>query len=156
MEFGPPLLLQIDQGSEFKGDVKRLCRKMQVKMIHSRPYHPQSQEKVETSHCALRSKMEYDLLKMGKKVLNWAKALPGCQNILNDDPKEVLQYKSPFEIYFARKPFNNQNRNLESDLISDELAAAISNCKATDADSDMQKMSGTLPMLRLNVAIEEC
>ena len=69
---------------------------MQVKMIHSRPYHPQSQGKVERSHRALRSKMEYDLLKMGKKGLNWAKALPEYQNILNEDPKEVLQYKSPF------------------------------------------------------------
>lgn len=54
MELGPPLLLQSDQGSEFKGDVKRLCRKMQVNlMIHSRPYHPQSQGKVERSHRAL-------------------------------------------------------------------------------------------------------
>ena len=89
---------QGDQGSQFKEDVKRLCRKMQVKMIHSRPYHPQSQGKVrvERSHHALRSKMEYDLLKMGKKGLNWAKALPEYQNILNEDPKEVLQYKSPF------------------------------------------------------------
>ena len=47
---GPPLF------SEFKGDVKRLCRKMQVKMIHSRPYLPQSQGKVERSHRALRLK----------------------------------------------------------------------------------------------------
>ena len=102
MEFGPPLLLQSEQGSEFKGDVKRLCRKMQVKMIHSRPYHPQSQGRVERSHRALRSKMEYDLLKMGKKGVNWSKALPEYQNILNH-PKEVLRYKSPFQIYFARK-----------------------------------------------------
>ena len=68
MDFGTPLLLQSDQGSEFKGDVKQLCRKMQVKMIHSRPYHPQSRGKVERSHRALRSKMEYDLLKWERKV----------------------------------------------------------------------------------------
>ena len=98
---------------------------------------------------------------MGRKGLNWVKALPEYQNILNEDPKEVLQYKSPFEIYFARKPCNDQNRNLQSDLISDELAATIANCKPTDVEptgivvSDMQKMSGKLPMLRLKVAIEE-
>ena len=57
MAFGPPLFLQSDQGSEYKGDVKRLCRKMQVNlMVHSRPYHPQSQGKVKRSHRALRSK----------------------------------------------------------------------------------------------------
>lgn len=71
---------------------------------------------------------------MGRKGLNWAKALPEYQNILNEDPKEVLHYKSPFEIYFARKPCNDQNRSLESDLISDELAATIANIKPTDAD----------------------
>jgi hypothetical protein len=79
--------------------------------------------------------MEYDLLKMEKKGLNWAKALPQYQKILNEDPKEVLRYKSPFEIYFARKPCNNHNRDLESqDIISDELAATNANCKLADKD----------------------
>ena len=76
MENGPPIVLQSDQGSEFKVAVKGLCRKLKVKMVHSRPYHPQSQGKIERSHRALRSKIEYDFLKMGKKGLNWAKALP--------------------------------------------------------------------------------
>ena len=58
-ENGLPIVLQSDQGSEFKGAVKGLCRKLKVKMVHSRPYHPQSQGKIERSHGALRSKMEY-------------------------------------------------------------------------------------------------
>lgn len=74
--------------------------------------------------------MEYDLLNIGKKGLNWSKALPEYQNILNKDPKEVLEYRSPFEIYFAHKPCNNQNQNLESD----EFAVTIANCKPTDAE----------------------
>ena len=67
MENGLPIVLQSDQGSEFLGAVKGLCRKLKVKMVHSRPYHPQSQGKIERSHLALRSKIEYDFLKMGKK-----------------------------------------------------------------------------------------
>ena len=59
-------------------------------MVHSRPYHPQSQGKIASSHRALSSKMECDFFKMGKKGLNWAKALPECQRILNEEPKEVL------------------------------------------------------------------
>ena len=39
----PPLWIQSDQGSEFEGSVKNL---MQMKIIYSRPYHPQSQGKV--------------------------------------------------------------------------------------------------------------
>ena len=43
---GPPRKLQSDQGSEFKGAVKQLMDTMQVDIIHSRPYYPQSQGKV--------------------------------------------------------------------------------------------------------------
>ena len=47
--------------------------------------------------------MEYDLQKIGQDGVNWAKQLPLYQRILNNDPKEVIAYKTPFEIYFARK-----------------------------------------------------
>ena len=47
--------------------------------------------------------MEYDLQKMGQDGVNWAKQLPLYQRILNNDPKEVIAYKTPFETYFARK-----------------------------------------------------
>ena len=43
---GPPKRLQSDQGSEFKGAVQQLMEVMQVQIIHSRPYYPQSQGKV--------------------------------------------------------------------------------------------------------------
>ena len=58
---------QSDQGSEFKVPLKGLCRKLKVKMVHSRPYHPQWQGKIERSNGALRSKMEYDFFKKGQK-----------------------------------------------------------------------------------------
>ena len=45
-DIGPPRRLQSDQGSEFKGVVQKLMDIMQVDIIHSRPYHPQSQGKV--------------------------------------------------------------------------------------------------------------
>ena len=43
---GPPRRLQSDQGAEFKGAVAQLMEAMQVDIIHSRPYYPQSQGKV--------------------------------------------------------------------------------------------------------------
>ena len=45
-DVGPPLRIQSDQGKEFKGAVKMLMKALGVKVIHSRPYHPQSQGKV--------------------------------------------------------------------------------------------------------------
>ena len=73
---------------------------MNIKLIYSRPCHNQSQGKVERYYRALRSKMEYDLRKIGQDGVERAKQLPLYQRILNN--KEVVAYKTPFEIYFAR------------------------------------------------------
>ena len=102
MEYGSPEIIQCDQGGEFKNALKLLCDRMNIKLIYSRPRHNQSQFKVERYYRALRSKMEYDLRKIGQDGVERAKQLPLYQRILNNDPKEVIAYKTPFEIYFAR------------------------------------------------------
>ena len=45
----------------------QLCKKMKVDMISSRPYHPQSQGKVERSHRELRNKIHYGMVKLSTK-----------------------------------------------------------------------------------------
>ena len=118
MKHGPPIVIQSDQGSEFKGAMKKFCRRLGIKIICSRPYHPQSQRKVERSHRSLRAKMEYDFIKMGEKVVNWVKNLPTYQRILNNDPKEVLSHKTPFEVYFARKGNSFKTSMADNELVS--------------------------------------
>lgn len=93
LEHGYPRVIQCDQGPEFKGAVKKLCRRLKIKIICSRPYHPQSQGKVERSHRSLRAKMEYDILKMGKKGVNWGNNIQEYQHILNNDPKRCWAIK---------------------------------------------------------------
>ena len=61
--------------------------------------------------------MEYDLNKMGRTGVNWVKQLPLYQQILNNDPKEVIAYKTPFEIYFARKCNNFRESGLDEECI---------------------------------------
>ena len=117
VERGPPRIIQSDRGSEFKSAVKKLCRRMNIKTIYSRPYHPQSQGKVERSHRSLRAKMAYDFTKMGEKGVNWVKSLPTYQRILNNDPKEVLRYKTPFEVYFGRKCYSYKTGDSEEECI---------------------------------------
>ncbi|XP_031558423.1 uncharacterized protein LOC116294878, partial [Actinia tenebrosa] len=85
---GPPRVIQCDQGTEFKGAIRKLCQRFEIKIICGRPYHPQSQGKVERSDKTLRAKMEYDLAKMCDEGINWARGLPIYQRILNEDPKE--------------------------------------------------------------------
>ena len=111
-EHGPPEILQCDNRGEFRKDTKSLCKKIGVKIIISRAYHPQSQGKVERSHRTLRDKIRYDLLRAGT---NWVKALPEYQSLLNDEVNEELCGKSPFEIYFNRKSNYIQKPNADSD-----------------------------------------
>ena len=62
-------------------------------LVHNRPYHPQSQGKMEVLALfvrALHSKMEYYSL-WGRKVFNWAKALARYQRILNEELKRSTQ-----------------------------------------------------------------
>lgn len=50
LQHGSPKILQSDCGKEFFGEVKKLMRTTGVKIVKSRPYHPQSQGKVERCH----------------------------------------------------------------------------------------------------------
>ncbi|XP_049926648.1 uncharacterized protein LOC126406426 [Epinephelus moara] len=115
-EHGPPKVLQHDQGKEFKGAVKKLMDSLQVKIIQSSPYHPQSQGKVERSHRLLRKKIMYDLVQYQKGGVNWVKHLPIYAKVMNEDPKEVLSVMSPFQVYYGR-----QSHAWSNQLISQEV-----------------------------------
>ena len=110
---GKPERLQSDNGREFKKEVKSYCVKNKIKMIKCRPYHPQSQGKVERSHRVLRRKIYYDLMKQKKTGVNWVKCLPDYMKCLNHDKREELSWKSAFEIYYGRKANEliNEGRN---------------------------------------------
>lgn len=49
-EHGAPTILQSDQGTEFKGTVKKVCERLNVIIIKSSAYSPQTQGKDERSH----------------------------------------------------------------------------------------------------------
>ena len=90
---------------------------MNIKLIYSRPRHPQSQGKVERYHKTLRSRMEYDLQKIRQDGVNWAKQLSLYQRILTNNLKEVIAYKTPFEIYFARKCNAFRESKLQDEIL---------------------------------------
>ena len=94
---------------------------------------------------------------MGKKGLNWAKALPEYQKILNEEPKEVLMYKSPFEVYFARKPSSHTNRAMESeDLVSEELVTNAGRCNPTCKDRERRCRRAQDVRKAAHAATERC
>ena len=89
-EHDTPLVIQHDQGMEFDGAVSCLCKQLQIKVIKGRPYHPQSQGKVERAHSTFKKKLRHDFLSTNKAGVNWPEGLPHYAQALNQDPKEEL------------------------------------------------------------------
>ena len=53
----PPKFLQTDNGTEFINEVvNSLCKSLDVRMIHGRPYHPESQGQVENLNKRVKKK----------------------------------------------------------------------------------------------------
>ena len=55
--------------------------------------------------------------KMGQDGVNWVKQLPFYQRISNNDPKKVIAYKTPFEIYIARKCNTFRESRLQDEIL---------------------------------------
>lgn len=130
-EFGKPKIIQHDRGREFDGEVKRLLRKLDIKNILSRPYHPQSQGKIERMHKTLKQKIAYDLNHVDSCGINWAKQLPEYQRILNNTPKECLAWSTPYEVYYGRDPYNDRlplNHKQQANKLRDAAKAATIKC----------------------------
>ena len=89
-EHGAPRVIQHCKGTEFDGAVHRLCKKLEIKVVKGRPYHPQSQGKVERAHRTFKKKLRFDFLAMKKAGVNLVKRLPNYAEALNQDPKEEL------------------------------------------------------------------
>ena len=73
--------------------------------------------------------MEYNFIKIGEKGVNWLKSLPTYQQILNNDPKEVLNHKTPFQVYFARKC-----KSFKTSVADNELVANTGRINPTATD----------------------
>ena len=73
----------------------------------------------------MREKMAYDFMKITKKGVNWVKQLPIYHRILNEDPKEVLKYRTAFQVHYARKPVLHIHK---TGLINEELLANAGKC----------------------------
>ena len=110
---GIPKRIQSDNDGEFKKHVKKFCEKMKIKMVRYRRYHPQFKGKGERSHRVLRNKIHYDMSREKKHGVNWAKELQDYARYLNNENREELTWKSPFEIYYGRKSYDLVNPGLK-------------------------------------------
>ena len=97
-------MMQTDRGTEFQGAVKELADKLNIKMIHSRPYYPQSQGKIERSHSIWKCKLSKheELLQSLSTEKNWVTMLPYLAQNYNTAVHRFIN-KTPYEVMFLIK-----------------------------------------------------
>ena len=121
LQHGAPKIIQCDNGLEFQGiSIRRLLEKHDIKMVHGRPYHPQSQGKCERSNQTLRRKITFRCRM--KEGFNWVSGLQNIAHSINTLPKRVLGNMTPFEVYFRRN--NTSKESLDEKDIKDRIKKA--------------------------------
>ena len=96
-QHGNPRTLQSDRGKKFYGEVKTFCEKRKIEITKSRPYHPQSQGKVEQSHRSVRKKIAYDLIPQKQAGVIGRKICRNMQNVLKMKRERSLVGDQPFK-----------------------------------------------------------
>lgn len=86
---GPPLFIQCDKGTEFKGKVSKECKRLGIQVIRRGAHHPESQGKIEISHKGWKNRLVYG--SVHNKFSDWVAQLPYYQMMRNEF--------TPFEIY---------------------------------------------------------
>ena len=141
---GPPEILQSDQGTEFKGVVKNMCESLNVRIIKSAAYSPQTHGKDERSHRTWKEKVKFDIVNSDE--LNWVEYLTEYQKLYSESPHSSLGFLTPFEVYFGRHPnglknnlflgekkeFEVQGGNYDFNPNVDEIAKQEELCELTD------------------------
>lgn len=74
-----------------------------VRKIESSPSHSQSQGKLRGFIQFSGKKIMYNLVSYYQRGVNWVKQLPFYSRVLNEDVKKVLNWMSPFELYYGRE-----------------------------------------------------
>ncbi|CAG8797001.1 36931_t:CDS:2, partial [Racocetra persica] len=103
--FGPPTKLQADNRFEFITSIlKKTCNAFEIKLVHGRARHPQSQGKIERFNQTLGrhlTKMMWDEVSESQGY-RWINVLPQFVIAYNKVPHETHQ-KSLYEAFFGFK-----------------------------------------------------
>ena len=143
-EEGPPKYLQTDNGTEFIAEVsKNLCSSLNVKVIHGRPYHPESQGQVENLNKRVKKKMGHLLCQKfpDEQAKLWPYLLPLIAREINttwhhtiqDVPFQVFKGRSSGDFYYPNdEEFFDQPKHEEDDkfLDNDLLSETSDQCEA--------------------------
>ena len=96
-------IVQCDNGTEFKGVLRRKCLKYGIKIINGRAYHPETQGSVERANGTYKQRLRAYIMETGGN--NWVESLGDITRVINTTPCSVLpRHTTPYEVFFGRKP----------------------------------------------------
>ena len=100
---GPPRILQTDNSREFNNKaLQEAVEEMQIMKINGRPYHPQSQGRVERFNQTLTNYLRRDL----QREKDWPSRLSHFYYLYNNHVLGSLRGKTAAEVYFRTPNFS--------------------------------------------------
>ncbi|XP_076084159.1 KRAB-A domain-containing protein 2-like [Mytilus galloprovincialis] len=116
--YGAPRILQSDNGKEFTNkDLEGVVEEFKSKQIHGRPYHPQSQGRVERFN---RTMTTFFRVKMST-LKDWVEELPHFYYTYNNRVNSVTKPLTPYQMYFKRPNFATPVEEQEINLTSENV-----------------------------------
>jgi hypothetical protein len=110
-DFGPPSLLQTDNGREFANStIEELVAEFNCKLIHGKPRHSQSQGSVERANRDIQDMLT--ILMQRRNSNEWAKLLPEVQIKKNTRHHRGIN-QSPYKALFGRESVFGKTGELE-------------------------------------------
>lgn len=98
--FGPPKILQCDNGGEFRGATLALLQGWGIRVINGRPRHPETQGLVEKANSTFKRKLRAWMTDSGRS--DWADSLPEISLSMNQQ-KHSTTGQTPYQIVFKQR-----------------------------------------------------
>ena len=110
-----PLILHTDNGSEFvNSDVTEYLAEKNVEHRRGKPYHPQTQGKVERANRTLQEVMN-KLIVQSNNTKNWFEVLYEATLAINTNLSSAIK-RSPYEHVFCMQPVNTGHIGRENEI----------------------------------------
>lgn len=132
--FGPPVILQCDNGKEFSDNI--LLKKLgnlwpNLKILHGRPRHPQSQGMIERANSIMETKIGRWM--ETHKQTNWTSVLGQIVYTMNSEICCTTKF-SPYELVFSVSP--DKDRVLLDELFESGATEEILARNSVDIESN--------------------
>lgn len=136
--FGPPVIIQCDNGSEFSDLTERLCDLWpNLQVINGRPRHPQSQGMVERANGIMETKIARWM--ETHKQTNWTSVLGRIVYTMNCEVSRTTGI-SPYELAFGISPLKDRvilSELFESGITEESVAEEFIEIESNDGNSKL-------------------